>query len=1739
MSRVLYTLLCIGIAIGMPGIMIAQPVANFTANNTSGCSPVVVQFTDQSTGSPTSWSWTLGNGTTSTLQNPSTTYTTAGTYTVTLTATNASGSNTKTITSYITVNGLPIANFVASDSGAVCSSHTVNFINTSIPNSSGASTYLWDFGDGNTSTLANPSHLYSTVGTYNVTLIITNASGCTNTLVKTGYIRSQNAPVANFASSTNTPCTAPATVNFNNLTTGGTSYSWTFGDGSTAVAINPSHPYAALGTYTVTLVATGANGCKDTAVKPAFVVIGHPTASFTVSNSSICLGNAITFTNTSVPASSNTAWTFGDGTASTTTSPAHTYASAGVYTTKLVSSAGACADSATQTITINAKPTVSFSANSTWSCTAPFTVQFTNSSTNSATQTWYFGDGTTQTTANPSHTYTATGVYNVKLVVTSSSGCSDSLTLPNYIAIGTPSTSFTPSLPNGNCIPATANFLVSISPNITPTSFSYNYGDGTTGTSATHVYTTAGTYIITYTYTLAAGCTYTATTSIMTAVKPTAAFTAAPLTTCPATNVTFSNTSTGATAYLWIYGDGLAGNTANPVHSYEITGTATVTLIAFGPGGCADTLTRPNYIAVQLPHAQFAYSFVCSNSLQLNFTDQSSGADTWMWHFGDGATSTAQNPSHIYSSAGTDTVILTVHNNATGCNDTYISIIHLSNTFSPSSLVAIDSNTCKNTAVTFSTNNIPGTASYTWNFGDGTIFNSTSSVLHSYTTAGIYTVSVIVTDQHGCADTIKKTNYISVGGPTASFIANNVSGCVPLGVQFTDQSSAPSSSSIVSRLWKYGDGNTTPGNFTVVSHTYTTTGNFPVTLVVKDANGCTDSLVRANYIQTTRPHAQFTSGDTAVCPNMQVNFTNTSTGNGLSYNWSFGDGITSFATTPFHIYPVMGSYTIRLIVTDANSCSDTMTRTAYIRVAGLNAAFAISDSFATCPPLTVHCTNLTNGSNTYTWTFGNGGQSVLANPSTVYTYPGVYHIKMVAHNISGCVDSATKSVAVLGPTGTFSVNNYSGCTPLSIQLNVSNSNGATSYTWDLNNGYTQTTTASTFNYTYTQPGNYIPLVIISNGTCQVPVMGDTVRADRLNAFVSYTAASLCTPAPVSFTDSTSGSLSGIATRSWSFGDGSTSLAHNPVHTYTTGGTYQVRLIISNVSGCTDTIIRTVSIGQKPVVTITGNSPICPGQTAQVTLTASGAATYVWTPGTGLGCTNCASTSVLPAATTTYTVVGTATNGCMDTTTITEVVNTLPVVSAGPNRSICGSHPAQLNATGAVSYTWTPPAGLSCTNCAAPVASPAGTTTYTVTGTGANGCSATSQVTITVNALAASSLDSSKSICAGKSVVLPGTAAGAVSYLWYPATGLSCSNCATPVASPAATTLYSLATVAGNGCTDTGHIVVVVNPLPVVKVPAQNVCAGVPIQVTATGAQSYIWYPAAGLSCSNCAAPFVDITTNTVYNVAGIDVNGCKDTTQVLLAVESRVPTSVGAGDSVCAGTTVHLKATGGQSYTWTPVNGLSDPNSAAPTVVPGSTTTYTVYIKENDCFTDTLTQPILVYPLPKISTGADQTILDGQTTQINVKSSLDITAFTWSPPDGLSCIDCQSPSATPQRTTTYTVTATGQGGCRDSARTTIYLKCQNGQVFIPNIFTPNGDGANDKFYVSGKGIINVKHFSVFNRWGEQVYSADDVPVNDPNAGWDGKYKGQLLKSDVFVYSIIVTCETGELLEYKGDISLVL
>jgi PKD repeat protein len=606
------------------------PVANFTGTPTSGTIPLTVSFTDSSTNYPTSWYWLFGDGNASTSQNPSNQYLASGIYDVDLRVTNAAGSAWLNRTAYINASQI-----IATSSGTPTSGQiplTVNF--TGSATGSGDFSYYWIFGDGNTSTSQNPSHIYSTEGIYDISLQVTELiTGSVIWSNHTSYINaSDSRPVANF---TGTPTlgTVPLAVSFTDTSTlSPTSWNWSFGDGGTSTLQNPTHIYNSVGIYEVDLQAGNSFG-TNWSNKTGYINVTSMVATSSGTPTTGATPLTVNFTGSSTGSPDAYYWDFGDGNTGATQNPSHTYETIGVYdisfrATNISSGAFAWANHTSYITVRNATPVASFTGTPT---TGPFplSVSFTDSSTNNpAAWNWSFGDGNTSTTQNPTHSYAAEGTYTVSLTVSNDGGTNTSIR-NNYITV----TAVTP-VANFTGTPTTGAFPLAVSFTDTstnsPTSWNWTFGDGVTAMvkDPNHTYTTAGTYTVSLTSANTGGSnTVTKPNYItVTAVTPVANFTASPSSGTFPLAVSFTDTTTNApTSWSWNFGDGNTSTLQNPNHTYTGAGNFTVTLTATNTGGSNST-TR--YVVVNTPSGAVRQDLAMAPyySLVLSIANANTGA---------------------------------------------------------------------------------------------------------------------------------------------------------------------------------------------------------------------------------------------------------------------------------------------------------------------------------------------------------------------------------------------------------------------------------------------------------------------------------------------------------------------------------------------------------------------------------------------------------------------------------------------------------------------------------------------------------------------------------------------------------------------------------------------------------------------------------------------------------------------------------------------------------------------------------------------------------------------------------------------------------------------------------------------------------------------------------------------------------------------------------------------------------
>lgn len=665
------------------------PQSAFTLSAEEGCAPLSIDYANQTTGMDISFSWNLGNGS-STDTIPATNVYQQGnndtTYVVTLTTTNFCGTSVKQDT--ILVKPKPIASFGTNrDDG--CSPLPIFFNNNSAGN---ATQYVWDFGDGSaTSNQANPgSHTFTTGDrdtTYIITLVGINACG-TDTIQRTVTIY-PNTVDAFFNTNPTTGC-APLDVTFLNFSTGGNFYSWNFGDGNVSSDLSPTHRYLNPGTYTCSLYVN--NGCSFDTITQSITVNPPPTVEFIPNAPNVCAKNPISFTNTSIDCI-NYIWDFGDTTATTgVTNPQHTFQNSGTYTVSLIgtSSTFGCRDTFRLPITVKSLPVPAIDSDTTYGC-APLRVNFNNQSQNANFYTWYFGDGnTTSFPISPSNIYINPGVYTVKLKAENIAGCKDSTTYSiNVYDVPTAgfslSSNFTCSVPVR---------IQTTNTSVGATSYFWDFGNGVTSSLNEPIinYITFEADTVTLVAFNSYGCSDTLKDIFYAVPTPQINFIAEPDTGCQPLKVLFTNLTQNATSYLWRFGDGTSSTNMNVEHTYYDSGTYSVFLKGSNQY-CSDSITRNNAILVHpKPVSDFTFTQVYIDGIPngtIQFNENCQDAVSYTWYFGDGDQSDEINPLHQFPGYNNYSTSLVI-DNTFGCLDTATKIVipdYFEGLFVPSALM--------------------------------------------------------------------------------------------------------------------------------------------------------------------------------------------------------------------------------------------------------------------------------------------------------------------------------------------------------------------------------------------------------------------------------------------------------------------------------------------------------------------------------------------------------------------------------------------------------------------------------------------------------------------------------------------------------------------------------------------------------------------------------------------------------------------------------------------------------------------------------------------------------------------------------------------------------------------------------------------------------------------------------------------------------------------------------------------
>lgn len=985
---------------------------------------------------------------------------------------------------------------------------------------------------------------------------------------------------------------------------------------------------------------------------------------------------------------------------------------------------------------------------------------------------------------------------------------------------------------------------------------------------------------------------------------------------------------------------------------------------------------------------------------------------------------------------------------------------------------------------------------YTWNTTP-----TQTTALATGLAAGTYVVTV--TDGHNCTDTesvvikqpaqlnvtISKANVTCHGAGNGTAQATVTGGTAPY---LYSWSGASSNSSSVSGL---------------AAGTYT--------LTVTDQKGC----VTTGTVVITQPAALtvVATATSASCNSISATATATAGGgvSPYSYVWNTVPAQTTATATGL----TAGTYTV--VVTDAAGCTSTTTTT-----------IAQTPSFSATVAATMPgCYNGTNGSATVTPNGGIAPYTYAWNTTPAQTTAaatglaaGTYTVTVTASN--GCI--AVQSVTIGQPTqvtasiqSVDSTSCYGGTNGHAVALGT----GGTApygYSWNTTPGQA---TAAVSNL---PAGTYVVTVTDAHGCIDT----ESVKVRQplaLSIALAKTNVSCYGGSNGTVQTTVNG---GTAPYSYSWTTlGYTTSSINGI----TAGNYTV--IVTDQKGCMSTANTSITQPTALTVTATGTAPTCyngTNGTAVATVTGgTGPYSYAWNSSTAQ---NAQTAQQLAAGN--YLVVITDNAGCTATATVALPQPAQFTVAVTGTQATCfgknnGTATAQVTGgTGPYTYSWnTNPVqtGQTATGLVAG--------TYTVTATNANGCTATGTVTI--------SQPTKLNVTTTATAICPGATQGSAMAVAtggiYPYTYNWNTNPAQHLASATglAAGTYTVRVTDSNGCKDSATASIGVFQAPHITATADSViCRGSNATLTATGGQSYNWSPANAVACADCATTQAHPDSTKTFTVTGTDSNGCKATAQVTVAVIQHTPVSVEPVREVCAGDTVRLGVTGGTDWTWIPKEAVDDSRAKRPLATPQSTTVYNVIVTENVCFKDTLQQQVTVIPYPTVNLGADKQAATGTEVTLNAEVT-DAASISWTPDAVLSCKDCYTPRFTMGGTaSSYIATVANKLGCKASDTITISTSCDSRSFFFANLFTPNGDGHNDRFYPQGPANSQIQHFVVYSRWGEVVYSANNIMANDESVGWDGTYKNQTLKPDVYVYVVEATCGDGSKVVTRGDITLV-
>ncbi len=1136
---------------------------------------------------------------------------------------------------------------------------------------------------------------------------------------------------------------------------------------------------------------------------------------------------------------------------------------------------------------------------------------------------------------------------------------------------------------------------------------------------------------------------------------------------CPNTSGTYSVLANSGVSFNWSVTGGAitSGQGTNSINvNWGAGPNGTVSVVSSNKNGCTAGPITLNVTIQPIPVINAGpNSTICAGSSVTLTSTGAGGSGIYLWTPSTGLSN--PNISNPVASPTTSTHYTITVTTSAGC--TNIDSVFIFVNPKPVVNAGNDQTICVGGSVTIggSPTGPPG-STYSWSPAAGLNNTTVANPVASPTSTTTYTVTTSAATTCVNIDTVQ----VFVGPAPVANAGPDVTVCPGINTTLNGSGGTTYSWSPAASLSNPNISNP------VASPTASTTYTLVVTL-----NNCTSTDMMT---MTTLPMPAVSAGaDKSICIGSSTTLNGVGAG---TFSWSPSTGLScTTCANPVANPTITTNYT--LTITDANSCTNT--DVIQVVVNALPLANAGPKPGWVCPGFSVTLSS-SNGT-TYSWApAGTLSNPNISNPVSTPAASTTYTVNIVDAN--GCANWDTVTITSSPVVPTHAGNDISICIGQSATLggNPTAPSNVTGYLWSPALGLNNTTIANPI-ATPPAAGTSTYIITTTSNTCTGK---DTVTV-KVNPLPNINAGpdlSVC------LGNTTTLTASGGTIYVWSTNVTATSISVTPTFqsTYTVTGT--------DANGCSKADSAIVFVNALPVVSAGTDVSICSGNTA--TLTGSGGQTYSWNTGA-----TTTTIVVTLTAQTSYTVTGTNASGCTNVDSVIVFINASPVVSAGPDVSVCTGNTATLTGSGAQTYNWS--TGATTTTI---FVSPTSQSTYTVTGTNASGCTNSDSAIVFVNSLPVVSAGADVSVCIGNAATLTGS--GAQIYSWSPPGTLSNPNISNPVATTTSSTTYTLTATDANSCSNMDTVNVTVLALPVVTSTNDTaICAGDSVPLNASGGVGYTWAPASSLNNPTISNPVATPTISTTYTVNLTGANGCLNSDTIKVLVNPLPVIDAGVNTVLCPGDSVALTATGGISYVWTPSAGLSNPNISNPNATPTIVTTYSVTGTDVNGCKNIDSVNVSIGIIPTANFGYTLSLAcDGMIAQFQ-DSSLNANAWSWNFGDGASSSQQNPVHTFPYNSNTAIILTAINPPCQDTVQKIIAIVNLSDYLSIQsaNVFTPNSDGVNDCFRINTNGRFEgCADLTIFNRWGIPVFHSDYS-----GACWDGYTTAGIMVAEGTYYYI--------------------